>query len=166
MGCQQSSPAAAAAAAPRRTPIKGVGQTERMVSRAHRVQQKLQAANDNNNNAGSTSNASSANSNINISAPPKLDPSGHLMPEEVVRRTQCSIFSKKVTLGTLEHPILMEVSRDYGRVWFVACCLDEMSLLLTNSLATTITTTVRTLDSARLLPRRSSQGKSRRIQSH
>ena len=44
-------------------------------------------------------------------ASPKLDTAGKLMPEEVARRTDSSVTTSTVTLGTKEEPITVEVSR-------------------------------------------------------
>eukprot|EP00523_Entomoneis_sp_CCMP467_P005683 CAMPEP_0168763060 /NCGR_PEP_ID=MMETSP0724-20121128/24165_1 /TAXON_ID=265536 /ORGANISM="Amphiprora sp., Strain CCMP467" /LENGTH=514 /DNA_ID=CAMNT_0008812245 /DNA_START=194 /DNA_END=1738 /DNA_ORIENTATION=+ len=41
-------------------------------------------------------------------APPKLDESGRLLPEEVVRRSTSSITTKTLTLGTEEDPVIVE----------------------------------------------------------
>lgn len=126
MGCQQSTPVAGGSSK-NKHPIKGVGQTERMVSRAARVEQKLRlqqrqqqqskaatatatAAINNSTTDASTTNSTGDPVVAKQQGLPKLDASGHLLPEEVVRRTQCSILTKTTTLGTVEHPIEVEVS--------------------------------------------------------
>ena len=65
--------------------IQGVGATERLVSRADRLKEKQNPP------------------------APKLDESGRLMPEEVVKRSTSSIVSKILELGTPEEPITLEV---------------------------------------------------------
>ena len=72
--------------------IQGVGATERLVSRADRLKEKQKAG------------QAAANPPA-----PKLDESGRLMPEEVVKRSTSSIVSKILELGTPEEPITLEV---------------------------------------------------------
>jgi len=86
-------------------PITGVGQTERMVSRAARIKKKLaaqkakqQAAADGGGGGG-----------VAASDPPRLDGSGHLTMEEVVRRTSSSVVTQELIVGTKEEPIHIEV---------------------------------------------------------
>jgi hypothetical protein len=74
--------------------MSAVGATERLVSRAHRIQAKM----------NSTNGVSSE-----VKAPPKLDECGNLMIEEIVRRTNSSIFTETMTLGTQEYPIHVKV---------------------------------------------------------
>jgi hypothetical protein len=112
-----------------------VGGTERMASRAARLQTANTAA-ALSNNGTRTSNVSASmvnhsygngNGNGNISPasairkqnPPKLDAVGHLLPEEVVRRTSCAIKTKEVLLGMPDNPIQVEV-----------CILTEYSAFL------------------------------------
>jgi hypothetical protein len=97
MGCQHS--------VPEKRAVVGVGQTERMVSRAARVQ-----VNPGNQSiivpAGYLPNAKAA---AKGGAPPRLDDVGHLLPEEVVRRTVSAIKNKDLTLGMPDNPIRVEV---------------------------------------------------------
>jgi hypothetical protein len=110
MGCQQSN----TAGPPAKGTIKGVGQTERMVSRAHRVEQKLrqkeQPSSKANSTASNTSVASTAAGSATAGGSgPKLNSIGQLMPEEVVRRTHSSILTESMTLGTAGSGIKLEV---------------------------------------------------------
>ena len=91
MGCANSKEEKAALDA---RSVQGVGQTERMKSRAQRLKEKK--AND---NAGTSSGLE----------PPKLDDSGKLTAEEVVKRSTSSITSKILELGTDSHKITVEV---------------------------------------------------------
>ncbi|KAL7557370.1 hypothetical protein ACA910_019261 [Epithemia clementina (nom. ined.)] len=90
-----------------RRPVTGVGGTERMISRAKRVNDKKTS-----DSSRSTRSLGSKGSRKEVQEPPKdppkLDESGHLLPEEVVKRSTSSITSKRLTLGTPEHPILVE----------------------------------------------------------
>jgi hypothetical protein len=105
MGCQQST----AATGPPKG-VKGVGQTERMVSRAHRVEQKQlqQKGEPPNNSKANSSNTSVASTTI-VGTGPKLNSIGQLMPEEVVRRTHSSILTESMRLGTEGSEIIVEV---------------------------------------------------------
>lgn len=115
MGCQQSVPEKS------RTAF-AVGGTERMASRAARVQTANTAAALSSSGAvtfnsvsasmvnyghGNTSPASA----ISKQNPPKLDAVGHLLPEEVVRRTCSAIRTKEVLLGMPDNPIQVEVCK-------------------------------------------------------
>ena len=91
MGCQQSSLVES------HDHITAVGQTERLQSRAARIQQRQEKE------------STPENVPDSLKTSPKLNEKGHLMPEEVVRRTQCSILTQKHTLGTAEYPIQIEV---------------------------------------------------------
>lgn len=82
----------------RKRPVQGVGQTERQISRANRLKQEKKAS----------SNPAFGDGANKV--PPKLDESGRLMPEEVVRRSQSSITTKTMILGTPEHEIRVDVS--------------------------------------------------------
>jgi hypothetical protein len=96
MGCRQSTPVQ------KKGPFT-VGQTERMVSRAARV-----------NNAN---NPNKHTASLLLGSPigdpkkehPKLDADGHLVKEEVVRRTSSAIRNKHTVLGTPDNPIQVEV---------------------------------------------------------
>ena len=101
MGCQQSAPV-------ERKPIVGVGQTERLVSRAERIKRQQ----------------SGKGKSSDRLPPPKLDACGNLMPEEVVKRTNSSITCKEVILGTKGSPINIEVCTAFTR-----SCLDLDSWL-------------------------------------
>ena len=78
--------------------IKAVGQSERLMSRSARIQQKKAAA------AGKST-------AVKQPAPPKLDDSGHLTTEEVVRRTSSSVVTQTLMVGTKQEPIHVEVRR-------------------------------------------------------
>jgi len=75
--------------------IKGVGQTERLVSRAERIKQKKAAA--------------AAAAGTKAVEAPKLNGSGHLTMEEVVKRTSSSVVTRDLLVGTKEEPIHVEV---------------------------------------------------------
>lgn len=75
--------------------LRGVGQTERQISKMQR-----QAMNDNDNNGG---NATAKGKAAPICLGPKLDASGCLAAEEVARRTCCSISNKEVMLGNIKN---------------------------------------------------------------
>lgn len=97
-----------------------MGQTERLVSRAVRAQEnqsrkvaKEAAASGKLGSGGDDGSLRKNGSTTSLSTnldPPKLDASGHLMPEEVARRTQCSVLSESLLLGTEQSPIAMQVS--------------------------------------------------------
>lgn len=88
MGCEQSTPVHAESQQQNQS-LKGVGQTERLVSRAERIKSKKSGG-----------------------APaPKLDTAGKLMPEEIARRTESSPTTVTATLGTKENPVTVEVSQ-------------------------------------------------------
>ena len=110
MGCQQSVPEKKT-----RTAF-AVGGTERMASRAARLQTANTAtAATLSKHGGATVTTSNGNGNISPAAvirqqnPPKLDAVGHLLPEEVVRRTSSAIKTKEVLLGRPDNPIHVEV---------------------------------------------------------
>ena len=109
MGCTTSQDAVAT-----KRPVTAVGQTERMVTRAKRAKAKESRLSDS--VRSNTSRLSNGSRPFKKEAPdppkppPKLDESGHLMPEEVVRRSMSSVTSKRLELGTPEHPIFIEVS--------------------------------------------------------
>jgi hypothetical protein len=112
MGCQQSAPEKTT-----RT-VFAVGGTERMASRAARVQTAETMANSTGTTRVNSANtASMVNYSNGISpaavirkqSPPKLDAVGHLLPEEVVRRTSSAIKTKEVLLGMPDNPIQVEV---------------------------------------------------------
>jgi hypothetical protein len=116
MGCQQSVPE-------KSRKVFAVGGTERMASRAARA--RVQTSNTaaalstttSNSAANSHSMAFHTNGNGNSPATansskqshPKLDSVGHLLPEEVVRRTSSAIKTKEVLLGMPDNPIQVEV---------------------------------------------------------
>jgi hypothetical protein len=99
-----------------------VGGTERMASRAARVLTSSgtagttsTAAKTKPNSSHSMYNNGAANGNTSQAAtikrnPPKLNEKGHLLPEEVVRRTSSAIKTKEVLLGEPDNPIQVEVS--------------------------------------------------------
>jgi hypothetical protein len=105
-----------------------VGGTERMASRAARVQTaggtasntSTVAAKTKSSNGGAALSLSMYNNGVNNAntsqaatikrSPPKLDESGHLRPEEVVRRTSSAIKTKECLLGNPpDNPIQVEV---------------------------------------------------------
>jgi len=102
MGCQQSTPLQT------QQPIKGVGQTERLKSRAQRLIDAKSSS------SSSAKPLDGANQKLTVTteleqSPPKLDASGHLLPEEVVRRTSSSVVNSQTVLGTEDRQIAMEV---------------------------------------------------------
>lgn len=103
MGCQQSVPEQQS------RPVKGVGQTERLVNRAQRIKEASSRALK---HISSSENleASGCARDIEKPTPPKLDSSGNLMPEEVVRRTSSSITNASAMLGTNENAVDVRVS--------------------------------------------------------
>jgi hypothetical protein len=121
MGCQQSVPE-------KSRQVFAVGGTERMASRAARVQtantadkqpatykynvtasQSMVHHHHSNNGHGNGNGNISPASAIHKQSPPKLDFEGHLLPEEVVRRTSSAIKTKEVLLGMPDNPIQVEV---------------------------------------------------------
>jgi hypothetical protein len=115
MGCQQSVPE-------KSRKVFAVGGTERMASRAARAQVQTSStaaalSTTTSNSAASHSIAFHTNGNGNSLATansskqshPKLDSVGHLLPEEVVRRTSSAIKTKEVLLGMPDNRIQVEV---------------------------------------------------------
>jgi hypothetical protein len=122
MGCQQS--------VPEKTKIFAVGGTERMASRAARVQTASTAAtlSKTPNSVASSSvmhmhSIGTSNGVASNPSPPKLDAVGHLLPEEVVRRTSSAIKTKDVLLGMPDNPIRVQVCMVYVNVC-VLCCVS------------------------------------------
>jgi len=82
-----------------RSSLKGVGQTERLVSRSVRIQNK---------NKQSKKQQQPPSSQKKLPSP-QLNGSGHLTTEEVVRRTSSSVVTKELLLGSPKDPIHLEV---------------------------------------------------------
>lgn len=116
MGCEQSVPVDSG----HRKPIQGVGQTERLVGRAERLTKGRNVNNSDSKRVlhptssmvgkpdSTSSTASSQGSSMFVTHLPKLDPTGRLLPEEVVRRTNGSIVTHTIVLGTAENPLQVE----------------------------------------------------------
>lgn len=85
--------------------MSAVGATERLVSRAHRIQAKM--------DSGSGTSSTTPTTNTSTKSLPKLDESGKLMIEEIVRRTNSSIFTESMTLGTKQYPIHVKVRAEF-----------------------------------------------------
>ena len=104
-----------------RSSLKGVGQTERLVSRSVRIQNK---------NKSKKQQQQSSQPSSPKQPLPQLNGSGHLTTEEVVRRTSSSVVTKELLLGSQKDPIHLEVCRRRSLclvcVLFVVCyCCKE-----------------------------------------
>jgi hypothetical protein len=127
MGCEQSVPVDSG----HRKPIQGVGQTERLVGRAERLTKGRNVNNSDSKRVlhptssmvgkpdSTSSTASSQGSSMFVTHLPKLDPTGRLLPEEVVRRTNGSIVTHTIVLGTAENPLQVEVRCSLVRFFLV-----------------------------------------------
>ena len=99
MGCTTSKDAVVVT-----RPVQGVGQTERQIGKRDRSKREMQDS------TRSSKRQISARESQETMKPPMLDEDGHLMPEEVVRRSSSSIISKSLELGTPDYPIYVEVT--------------------------------------------------------
>ena len=84
MGCEQSTPVARedGASSNYRDNLKGVGQTERQISKMQRASMNNETHN-------------------GVKDPPKLDQQGFLTAEEVAKRTFSSIANREAAVGTM-----------------------------------------------------------------
>ena len=93
MGCEQSTPVSRndEASTNYRDQLKGVGQTERQISKMQRAAM---------NNAAPQA----------VKSAPKLDEQGFLLPEEVAKRTFSSISNRETVAGTISNLTHIQVS--------------------------------------------------------
>lgn len=103
MGCITSKDVAAV-----KRPVQGVGQTERLIGKRERSNRRAEdwLVSSKQNSSGRQSSVRESKETRKL---PMLDEDGHLMPEEVVKRSSSSIVSKSLELGTPDYPVFVEV---------------------------------------------------------